>query len=88
MPPRARGPRRPTPPVQTVARRAPAPPAKNWAAAILWGVGGGRASPPCGSGPADPPGSRALVLGAGMVVWLVVVFFFFQSVAPLLPASY
>jgi hypothetical protein len=33
-------------------------------------------------------GRRALVLVGGLVVWLVVVFAFFQSLAPLLPASY
>jgi hypothetical protein len=32
--------------------------------------------------------SRALLVGGGLAVWLVVVFFFFQAVAPLLPASY
>jgi sortase A len=31
---------------------------------------------------------RAVVLGGGLVAWLVVVFFFYQSLAPLLPASY
>ena len=33
-------------------------------------------------------GVRALVLVGGLLVWLVVTFAFFQSVAPLLPASY
>jgi sortase A len=33
-------------------------------------------------------GARAAVLGVGLVVWLVVVFIFFGSLAPLLPASY
>jgi hypothetical protein len=31
---------------------------------------------------------RALTIVGGVLVWLVVVFFFFQAVTPLLPASY
>jgi hypothetical protein len=31
---------------------------------------------------------RAVTVLAGTLVWLVVAFFFFQAVAPLLPASY
>jgi sortase A len=69
----------PPPPVST----------KNWAAAILWGVVvagvitavwiGARVTRRWG---------RALVLVGGLVVWLGLVFMFFQSLAPLLPASY
>ena len=33
-------------------------------------------------------GRRALVIAMGVVGWSVVVFFFFDAVAPLLPASY
>jgi sortase A len=33
-------------------------------------------------------GTRAAVLGVGLVLWLVLVFVFFGSLAPLLPASY
>ena len=33
-------------------------------------------------------GARAALLGVGLVLWLGVVFFFFGSLAPLLPASY
>jgi len=64
-------------------------PQHDWLAAILWGVGvialttaiwiGARRTRRCW---------RGLEIGLGIGVWLVVVFFFFQSVAPLLPASY
>jgi hypothetical protein len=71
-------------------RRSSSPtPARNWAAAILWGVvvvaltaglwiavGRSRRS------------RRAVVIGVGLVAWLGVVFFFFGAVAPLLPASF
>ena len=33
-------------------------------------------------------GRRALTIVVGTAVWLFVVFFFFQAVTPLLPASY
>ncbi len=66
-----------------------AAPSRSWTAAILWGllvaaviiavwVGAKRTH----------RGVRALVLVGGLLVWLVVTFAFFQSVAPLLPASY
>ena len=64
-------------------------PQHDWLAAILWAVGvivlttaiwiGARRT---------RRGWRGLEIGIGVGVWLVVVFFFFQSVAPLLPASY
>jgi sortase A len=68
---------------------APAPPRKNWAAAIVWGAGVTVLT--VGVWLAvlrTVGGSRLAVLGFGTLVWLGVVFFFFQSVAPLLPASY
>ncbi len=68
---------------------APAPPRKNWAVAILWGLG--VATLTVGVWMAalrTVRGRRLAILGVGTLVWLGVVFFFFQSVAPLLPASY
>jgi sortase A len=70
-------------------RAASSTPAHNWGAAILWGIavavliaavwiGGGRAR----------RGRRAAIVLPGLLLWLVVVFYFFQSVAPLLPASF
>jgi sortase A len=64
-------------------------PPRDWTAAILWGVAvvalvsavwvGARRT---------RRGARAAVLVGGLLAWLVVVFVFFQSLAPLLPASY
>jgi sortase A len=64
-------------------------PNKNWLAASLWAVAviivitavwiAARRT---------RRGRRAAVLVLGVLGWLVVVFFFFQSVAPLLPASF
>lgn len=69
---------------------APAPaPSKQWAPAILWGIG--VAALTVGLwvlALRTHRFQRALTIGAGTAVWLVVVFFFFQTVAPLLPASY
>jgi hypothetical protein len=33
-------------------------------------------------------GRRALVIAIGVLAWVVVVFSFFEAVAPLMPASY
>ncbi len=64
-------------------------PTKEWAPAILWGVAvAGLATGIWYAGLHTRRGQRALAVGAGTVVWLIVVFFFFQAVAPLLPASY
>ena len=61
----------------------------DWAAAILWGVAVAVLTTAVWVGARRTRrGRRALVLGFGLAVWLVVVFFFFQAVAPLLPASY
>ena len=67
----------------------PSTPTKQWAPAILWGV----AVAVLAAGVwvlalRTHRLQRALAIGAGALVWLVVVFFFFQAVAPLLPASY
>ncbi len=64
----------------------------NWWAAILWGLAVAILITAVWAGARRARrvrrGRRALVLGFGLVAWLVVVFFFFQAVAPLLPASY
>jgi hypothetical protein len=61
----------------------------NWWAAILWGLAVAILITAVWAGARRVRrGRRALVLTFGLIVWLVVVFFFFQSVAPLLPASY
>jgi sortase A len=79
-----------TPVAVTTHHGAPvAPPAKQWAPAILWGV----VVAVLATGVwvvalRTHRLQRALAIAAGTVVWLVVVFFFFQAVAPLLPASY
>ncbi len=85
------GPKTTTDPVPPKLSRAktPTPPAKNWTVAILWGVvvAAGITAVWIGAR-RTRRGARALVLGGGLLVWLVVVFYFFQSLAPLLPASY
>ncbi len=61
----------------------------NWWAAILWGLAVAVLITAVWAGARrQRRGRRAMVLGIGLVAWLVVVFFFFQAVAPLLPASY
>ena len=61
----------------------------NWWAAILWGLVVAIVITAVWAGTRRVRrGRRALVLASGLIVWLVVVFFFFQAVAPLLPASY
>jgi sortase A len=67
----------------------PAPPHKSWAAAILWGLGVATLTVAVWMAALRTGrGRRLAILGVGTLVWLGVVFFFFQSVAPLLPASY
>jgi hypothetical protein len=62
---------------------------RNWAAAILWGVAVAALISAVWVGARRTRrGARALVLVGGLLAWLVVVFAFFQSLAPLLPASY
>lgn len=67
----------------------PPPPSKNWAVAILWGVvvAGVITAVWIGAG-MTRSWTRAGILTGGLAVWLCVVFLFFQSLAPLLPASY
>jgi sortase A len=64
-------------------------PAHDWAAAIIWGVIVAALTIALWVGFLRlRRGQRAAVAVAGGIGWLVVVFFFFQAVAPLLPASY
>jgi sortase A len=68
---------------------APTAPAKNWTAAILWGLAVAALSVAIWLATRRTHGGRrALVIAAGGLAWLVVVFSFFTMVAPLLPASY
>ncbi len=86
----------PTTPVAAVATSKPShhappppPPSKNWAVAILWGVvvAGVITAVWIGAG-MTRSWTRAGILTGGLAIWLCVVFLFFQSLAPLLPASY
>jgi sortase A len=66
-----------------------AEPSKSWLAAIAWGVlVAALISAMWVLAARTRGGRRAAVLVVGLLAWLVVVFVFFQSVAPLLPASY
>lgn len=68
---------------------APVPPARDWTAAILWGVGVAvLAIGVWMLALRTHRATRAAAMVGGTLVWLFVVFYFFQSVAPLLPASY
>ena len=68
---------------------APAPPTKNWSPAIAWGVVvAALATGVWALALRTHRAWRAVTVLAGTLVWLVVAFFFFQAVAPLLPASY
>jgi sortase A len=68
---------------------APTPSSKNWTAAILWGLAVAVLTTAVWlAARRTRAGRRALVVVIGPLVWLVVVFYFFQAVAPLLPASY
>ncbi len=65
------------------------PSGHNWWAAILWGLVVAIVITAVWAGARRVRrGQRVLVLAFGLIGWLVVVFFFFQAVAPLLPASY
>jgi len=64
-------------------------PSRSWGPAIAWGVAVAALITAVWIGARRTRGGRrALVLVGGLAVWLVVVFAFFQSLAPLLPASY
>jgi cytochrome c-type biogenesis protein CcmH/NrfF len=64
-------------------------PSKDWLAASLWGVAvAALITGVWVAARRTRRGARASVIVGGAVAWLVVVFFFFQSVAPLLPASF
>jgi sortase A len=63
-------------------------PQKDWGAAIGWGVLVAGLTISLWIVAARTRHWRAAVIGLGVLTWLVLVFFFFQSVAPLLPASY
>jgi sortase A len=66
-----------------------APASKDWLPAILWGVlVAALATGVWVLALRTRRGQRALAVVGGIVVWLIVVFFFFQAVTPLLPASY
>jgi sortase A len=68
---------------------APSAPAHNWFAAIAWGVLVAAVITAVWVGARRSRGSqRATVVVFGLVGWLVVVFFFFEAAAPLLPASF
>jgi sortase A len=72
----------------TAPRPDPAP-AKDWFAAALWGAAvAAFISVVWIAARRTRRFTRASVIAGGLLAWLVVVFFFFQSVAPLLPASF
>ena len=61
---------------------------RDWGTAIGWGIVVAALTIGLWIGVARTRSWRAAVLGFGLLTWLVVVFFFFQAVTPLLPASY
>ena len=64
-------------------------PTKDWLAASLWGVlVAALITAVWVAARRTRRGARATVIVGGLLGWLVVVFFFFQSIAPLLPASF
>jgi sortase A len=77
-------------PVAPIHRHAaPNTPAHNWAAAIVWGIVVAALTTILWLGYRHTRrGRRAALVGFGLLGWLVVVFFFFEATAPLLPASY
>jgi sortase A len=78
-----------TRPVHHQAPPPPPPSQKNWFAAIAWGVVVAVVIIGVWIGAARTRrGTRIALLVGGLAVWLGLVFFFFQSLAPLLPASY
>jgi sortase A len=78
-----------TTPAPVTHRTPPSASSKNWSAAILWGVAVAALTTVLWLAVRRTQGGRrALVITMGAVGWSVVVFFFFDAVAPLLPASY
>jgi len=74
---------------KAVAQNASATPAHDWAAAILWGIAVAVLTTVVWTWERRTRGGKRIALIAGgLIGWLVVVFFFFQVAAPLLPASY
>ena len=68
--------------------RLPEPP-HDWTAAILWGIAVAVLTTVVWVWERRlHRGRRVAVVAFGLVAWLVVVFFFFEVLAPLLPASY
>ncbi len=68
---------------------ASATPAHDWTAAILWGIAVAALTILVWAWERRVHrGRRVAVVACGLVAWLVVVFFFFEVLAPLLPASY
>ncbi len=64
-------------------------PTPSWPVAIAWGIAVAAIITAVWIGARHTHrGARALVLAGGLLGWLVVVFVFFQALAPLLPASY
>ncbi len=62
---------------------------KDWLPAIVWGVlVAALATGVWMVALRTRRGRRALTIVGGILVWLIVVFYFFQAVTPLLPASY
>jgi sortase A len=67
----------------------PREPNHDWALAILWGLGVAALTVGAWWAAATLRGGRrVLVVLVGALAWVVVVFYFFGAVAPLLPASY
>jgi len=78
-----------TKPHHRTAAPAAVPQTKDWTAAVLWGLAVAALSTGVWMlALRTRRSARAAVMVGGTLVWLFVVFFFFQSVAPLLPASY
>jgi sortase A len=65
------------------------PPARSWPLAIAWGLFvAALITGVWFAGHRTRAAVRVSVIVGGLLVWLVVVFFFFQALAPLLPASF
>jgi sortase A len=77
-----------TVPVTPVVNASANPP-HDWTAAILWGIAVAALTTLIWTWERRlHRGRRVAVVAVGLIAWLVVVFFFFEVAAPLLPASY